>query len=734
MLTVVIFRYLIQSQRVDCLAEHVRAVIFYSEYLCSAPISPDFSIETVQEYALGGYYGLHDYAIGFWEHHVEHVFGKEQILNSDQMSSIRAATQKLLNLFGLDVLKSTENEEEFDEQYTQQESKEGLDTGELHGLSRQTVLSAVNIQRKSPNQNSDALKQLISIRDFIENIDLDSLSEIDLANFEALHGRRRFKCPKARCSKFDMGYISKDERERHLNEHERSFKCPEVGCYGQVIGYCTSKELETHTRRRHTITEGQIPGLPKREKWGDSSPVEAAAMQGDLESIKAFHRIWKIGGEKEARLFWRDSLNNAIKHGHLIVAEFLIQSGCNPYHPPDNKYPIDIWIQLPIVTALLEKDVEFYRLITHMHSLDPNPRVVAAGVAACIISGSAYLLDEVLRDLDASQYPISSSLYCLIFELVCVYDIGKLERQNSDPDSIVFWQERSTLLHQTAKNLFPRIYKKGPVDVASLVIETSTAQFHPFSEFWIDPKFKDDHETMLYSAAEHGHMYMVDFIMSFLPLGIDPRPYPTHYNWNWSLKRFLRGASRPKTQSLRDLTFEIFERILETDQDDSINSRNFEYGAADDQLSLTPIHYYTGEDPRICRLLITKTRDLYSRGIAKRSVLQQAVYNGSIVMVKAILESGRIDLKGILDIPKGGTFDTRVDMMTMIRNKIAQATAKKKSTKTWEEIGVMLEEYVSKLKANETSSSEMTDSSRSPEAISTEPTAINSPSGLLGQS
>jgi hypothetical protein len=66
-------------------------------------------------------------------------------------------------------------------------------------------------------------------------------------NLHQLYGRRNlFYCPIISCPRYQNGFQTISERNRHLREHERSFKCARVNCDFNSIGFRTEAELEQH--------------------------------------------------------------------------------------------------------------------------------------------------------------------------------------------------------------------------------------------------------------------------------------------------------------------------------------------------------------------------------------------------------------------------------------------------------------------------------------------------------
>ncbi|GAW20388.1 hypothetical protein ANO14919_098940 [Xylariales sp. No.14919] len=87
-----------------------------------------------------------------------------------------------------------------------------------------------------------------------------------LKKFYGLHW---FKCPRVNCLHYYQGFATLEERQHHLNKHDRPFLCYISGCYMEVFGYATSSELKRHLLRYHGIdrsddtSDDEFPDPPK---------------------------------------------------------------------------------------------------------------------------------------------------------------------------------------------------------------------------------------------------------------------------------------------------------------------------------------------------------------------------------------------------------------------------------------------------------------------------------------
>ena len=302
--------YLIQTQALCLVTEHARTALFCAQYLTSPPLR--LCIEgDIQACALTGYYGYHDYATAFWWNHVDKLIEARKMVSFDTYRRTLQSVAKLLT----DYLIST-----------------GMCDEELRDLDA-IALKFEELPR-NPREREKALSLELSterVRGAIEAIEEgeDKTYTVGDIVILPLYGSIRYKCPKPWCQLFSSGFAKPEQRNDHVNEHDRPFRCSIEGCYLVDIGYPTEPGLNQHIKRHHTQPETALfpkPRTPGKRK-GD---IFAATEEGNLNTVKDLvasgininKTKWAAKGETTLMML-------AVGHGHLDVCKFLLENGAN---------------------------------------------------------------------------------------------------------------------------------------------------------------------------------------------------------------------------------------------------------------------------------------------------------------------------------------------------------------------------------------------------------------------
>ncbi|KAI1749840.1 hypothetical protein F4782DRAFT_511720 [Xylaria castorea] len=123
-------------------------------------------------------------------------------------------------------------------------------------------------QGPSPDEALDLWQVTKKVRSVLEDAQPLGDEEQKLRRFYGLHW---FKCPRVNCLRYYEGFSTLEERQHHLNKHDRPFLCYITGCHMEVFGYATSNELKQHLLKYHGIgscddtSDVEFPDPPKRK-------------------------------------------------------------------------------------------------------------------------------------------------------------------------------------------------------------------------------------------------------------------------------------------------------------------------------------------------------------------------------------------------------------------------------------------------------------------------------------
>ncbi|KAK4229190.1 ankyrin repeat-containing domain protein [Podospora fimiseda] len=309
-------RYLFQSSRFSLAAVHGEMGLFCTQYLSSRPFSIHRTQDEIKDSALNGYYGLFDYAVTSWAQHVRFALASDTapMLDDETRNAIRQVAQGLL-----------ETQPEAFTVHDVEEEVEVESTG-----SQSPGLIAPKLDNFLSNDGGLGFfsDQVSLIRDVIEKIEHSALS--DSSPFTGLNGHGRFKCPRTRCLKFTEGFPNRQDRDRHILEHQKPFKCPVEGCYAQTIGYKSQQELEAHDKRLHAA-DFNFQSLFSIRKKRKARTIHQAVIQGNIEQVMLFHKSGASLDNPPKNNGSATPLMLAAKNGHMDICKYILEHGGNPF-------------------------------------------------------------------------------------------------------------------------------------------------------------------------------------------------------------------------------------------------------------------------------------------------------------------------------------------------------------------------------------------------------------------
>lgn len=288
--------------------EHAKAASFCFRYLTSEPFCRLVDAEGISLHARQGYYGFQDYAVKYCLDHFEKCRGLEY----PQEDTMRQTTDSARNFLATYLLTVPH------------------DLAELSDSDIENVFGQLPDDKRERANKMTIGYQTKDIRRVIEQIRLEDMSSQERDIVTNVYGLQfKYKCPKIWCDYFSTGFDEKQDREKHVQSHERPFCCQEPGCFASQFGFDTTEKLGEHMTQYHTSGEDAIRFPPTKRKKTDS--LQAAAGRGDLVAIEAFLETpgWKpLPPMSSLGLSVTDNpLHMAIRNGHLKACKLLISSG-----------------------------------------------------------------------------------------------------------------------------------------------------------------------------------------------------------------------------------------------------------------------------------------------------------------------------------------------------------------------------------------------------------------------
>lgn len=264
------YSYLLKSEAFRGAAEELDLATFCIDYLNLPIFKGPFSQQAVMD----GSYGFMEYAVLYWLRHLEagmssdsepdnvmqdFVESLEGLLEHHwRAPSIEPKISKRMRDW-LPRLRFSSKYKEIQQVIvsTQEQIKRFGDmrTGEC-ALDLTEVVFGVRAQIESVFANNSG--GLIGVtKGFLEQ------------DMKLKYGTNLFKCPRFSCKYFTNGFASREERDSHVQRHERPFRCTDMHCTG-FIGFAKEDQLARHYKETHADTSEEEQVFPTEDEVAES--------------------------------------------------------------------------------------------------------------------------------------------------------------------------------------------------------------------------------------------------------------------------------------------------------------------------------------------------------------------------------------------------------------------------------------------------------------------------------
>ncbi|CAG1973086.1 unnamed protein product [Fusarium graminearum] len=421
-------KYLVYTNTIDLMREHIAMSLFCCRYLSSRPflgIASDQVCDVLQS----GYFGFMDYAAAYYQSHVD----KTEPLNMDIVSDL-----------DLNIATAKNALSDLEKAYQRTDTDGIADIEVVAGSTEEaSKLLAQSIQDK-----------VIDIRMMIHT-QWDDLSQN--TGFKELEGEKRHKCTRLQCPKFPVGYPNEDLLRQHRASHERPFRCKEESCFAYVVGYTAQTDLQRHNQKFHNEESRAKISFPKENKAGEHELI-SACRSGDLKHVKLLHRL---DADLSGASLPDSPLMVAFKAKHGHICKYLVENGVDPFVIPHRGMKAT-----PIDLAIRTKDFDMLELFLFTCQQVTSP-LNEAHLENCIgkIVSSYPPGVEILLQLSIKNQGEEGSLVIdsiLVDRIAFLFDDWryKLAAYPGSLDLYDHW-DNFTLGHSTFRDLFPKLYFQG---------------------------------------------------------------------------------------------------------------------------------------------------------------------------------------------------------------------------------------------------------------------------------
>ena len=378
------FRYLIKTSRISVRAEDLHIAGFCLHYLSFGCFDADLTMPDIQEFFRQGYYSFEDYAVAHWLDHVDSSTSQPLPLESISFEPLAQKLKSFLTKHGLRPPpdRSISTKPRF------QSIRHLSFTRELD------CLANLARQRKSNVDYLDLEVQLQRRRLIYEDV-VTNTNPQDRAFSSGLllNASGWFKCPKKHCDFFFDGFANKEDRDKHVNQHERPFRCSFEECLHAKLGYGTEKDLKRHEKKSHPIGENSEWSFPTL-KPKKNPHIFSASRKGDLVTVR---RLFEEGADVNQRRpkGSNSALSLAVENNRSDVVKYLIEQGCK-----DDR-------ELVVDKAVMSASISILQMVLEMEaSLTRRVKFAQDALFTAVICGReekiplllSYLIDINYRD------------------------------------------------------------------------------------------------------------------------------------------------------------------------------------------------------------------------------------------------------------------------------------------------------------------------------------------------
>ncbi|RYP43713.1 hypothetical protein DL768_009760 [Monosporascus sp. mg162] len=325
------------------------------------PKGLDGASSEIRKHAITGYYGFQDYAAAFWWKHAHRVINTATDIDTDLYNKMLHSVARAMEAYG--------------------NSNNSLpEPGRCPTDAVQHRLQELADDAHEWEDNFKIEFRARAIRNTIEILLTEESASETHCSTLTLYGSVRYKCHKPWCQSFYRGFERREDRDKHLLEHDRPFRCCVEGCYGNEIGFPSESDLRRHTERLHS-TQPTIQFASPRPLKSEPLVICSAAATGDLAKVKACllagipidTATKNTGGETPLYL--------AARNGHIHICQYLLERGADVNFQGSRGHK-----RTALHAAALADDVELTHLLLSQPKATPqlrdNQRVTAAGTAA----------------------------------------------------------------------------------------------------------------------------------------------------------------------------------------------------------------------------------------------------------------------------------------------------------------------------------------------------------------
>lgn len=247
-----------------------------------------------EEQVLAGEYGFMEYSILYWLRHLEAGMGSAPPDQDNIYQSLKESLDILIEQYWNEPAASIASISKLTSKRTRDVLKHFSHHQNLSKIHLTLVLTDKELKHFGdvlPEYSALRIASTVkAVRRRIETYVLRS-SNPDVAEaLRNMYGSNLFKCPRFSCRYFTDGFSTLEEREKHVERHERPARCTDEHCRGSQIGFATQAQLDRHLKENHPDTTERHHNFPTDEEIVDSmreiSPEPEPAIEDESQFVQ----------------------------------------------------------------------------------------------------------------------------------------------------------------------------------------------------------------------------------------------------------------------------------------------------------------------------------------------------------------------------------------------------------------------------------------------------------------
>ncbi|OAR02604.1 hypothetical protein LLEC1_06424 [Akanthomyces lecanii] len=232
------------------------------DYLSLPQMHKNSDEEDIREALVNGVYAFYDYASACWALHMQSGISMGCV---EDCAILRETAETFIEQHWAAAPARLLVTNKIEESLSAFKLSEAYDQ-----ISQAIVWSYHQMGPKSKAPCSDEATDLWQVTEKVRS-SLEAMHAVTLpdAESEALkkfYGSNIFKCSRVSCYYYHQGFRNADQRDAHIQRHERPFRCRIDGCPKEIFGYTTRERCNKHLFEYHGIDEfdeNDFPDAPK---------------------------------------------------------------------------------------------------------------------------------------------------------------------------------------------------------------------------------------------------------------------------------------------------------------------------------------------------------------------------------------------------------------------------------------------------------------------------------------